>query len=87
MAKTLYKTTFDKQKHKIFIGLSLYTWKEEGIYYIYSPSLDLTGYGNTAKEAKESFEITLKEFVDYTYNKKTIFDELEHLGWCPALAS
>lgn len=55
--------------------------KEEGINYIYSPALDLTGYGKNVKEAKESFEVTLKEFIDYTDNKKTIFDELEHLGW------
>jgi len=81
MSKAQFKAIYSKDKYKIHIGLSLYAWHEESIYYIYSPALDLTGYGKTAKEAKESFSITLKEFVDYTDNKKTIFDELEHLGW------
>jgi len=75
---TKFKASYSKGN---LIGLSLYAWHEDGIYYIYSPALDLTGYGKNSREAKKSFEITVKEFIDYTDNKKTIFDELEHLGW------
>jgi len=78
---TQFKAIFNKGKYMIHVGLSLYAWHEDGIFYIYSPALDLTGYGTNANEAKDSFEITLKEFINYTDNKKTIFDELEHLGW------
>ena len=81
MSKIQYKTSYNKGKYNINISISIYNWQEKGIFYIYSPALDITGYGNNVKEAKKSFEHTLIEFVSYTDNKKTIFDELEHLGW------
>src|SRR5690554_2850025 len=81
MAKTQFKGTFNQGQYLITIGLSLYIWEEEGITFVYSPALDITGYGVSEKEAKESFKITMDEFVSYTHNKKTIFDELESLGW------
>lgn len=81
MAKTQFKGTFNQGQYLITIGLSLYIWEEEGITFVYSPALDITGYGVSEEEAKESFKITMGEFVSYTHNKKTIFDELESLGW------
>lgn len=81
MAEANFHAQFSRGEHTILIGVSLYVWEEEGVHYIYSPSLDVTGYGDNFNEAKKSFEITLDEFVTYTHNKKTIFDELEHLGW------
>ncbi|MBI2257349.1 MAG: hypothetical protein HYU67_00435 [Flavobacteriia bacterium] len=81
MAKAHFQGTFNRGKYLINIGLSLYLWEEDNITFVYSPALDITGYGMDEKEAKHSFEITLKEFVDYTHNKNTIFDELENLGW------
>ena len=81
MAKAHFKASFRGKKYQISIGLSVYLWKDDDIYYAYSPALDITGYGNSESEAKKSFEITLQEFVNYTNNKKTIFDELENLGW------
>jgi len=81
MSKTHFKASYSKGKYKINIGLSLYSWKDDDIYYIYSPALDITGYGKTVEEANKSFKITLDEFVTYTYNKNTIFDVLEQLGW------
>lgn len=56
-------------------------WEEEGIHFVFAPALDLTGYGNSEEEAKRSFEVTLAEFLQYTNNKQTFYDELEHLGW------
>ena len=81
MSKARFQTTYNKGKYNINISLSIYNWKEDGIYYIYSPALDITGYGHKVEEAKKSFKQTLAEFVTYTDNKRTIFDELEHLGW------
>lgn len=81
MAKTHFKGTFSNGKYKVSISLSLYIWEEDETTFVYSPALDVTGYGENEIEAKTSFEITLKEFVSYTQNKNTIFDELERLGW------
>lgn len=63
------------------LNLSIFLWEDESIFYVYSPALDITGYGLSKEEARESFETVLQEFVIYTHNKKTIFTELENLGW------
>ena len=34
-----------------------------GLTVIYSPALDLSGYGSSEDEAKGSFEIALEEFI------------------------
>ncbi len=72
---------YDRGDKKIDIVLSLLYWIEDGVHFFYAPALDLTGYGNSEAEARKSLEITLHEFVDYTDNKKTIYAELERLGW------
>jgi hypothetical protein len=81
MAKKFVEAKYDDGKHLVKIGLSLVLWKEKDIYFQYSPQLDLTGYGKSANEAESSFEQTLKDFINYTLNKDTLFDELERLGW------
>ncbi|RME15031.1 MAG: hypothetical protein D6799_06490 [Bacteroidetes bacterium] len=43
---------------------------ENGVHIVYSPHLDLAGYGENEKEAQESFNIHLNEFIDYNLRKK-----------------
>jgi hypothetical protein len=62
-------------------NLPLIKFQEEDVYFIYSPALDLTGYGRTEEEAKASFGETIDQFLDYTIKKKTLFSELRKLGW------
>ena len=81
MAKGKLSASYQTDKHQIEIGVEVLTWAEDNIHFMYVPSLDVTGYGNTETEAKRSFKITLNEFIKYTFNKQTIFDELERLGW------
>ncbi len=73
--------SFDRGNKKIKVTLGLLNWTEDNIYFYYSPALDLTGYGKTESEAMDSFTTVLEEFVEYTDNKKTIYSELEKLGW------
>jgi hypothetical protein len=61
--------------------LNVLIWKDDKVHYVYSPALDMTGYGNTHAEAKRSFEVQLAEFANYTNNKGTLYKELERLGW------
>jgi len=63
------------------VDLIVVFFEEEHIFYAYLPSLDLTGYGHTGSEAKESLKIVLDEFLRYTLNKNTFFIELQRLGW------
>jgi hypothetical protein len=68
-------------RNNVELTLSIFLWEEDSIFYVYSPALDLTGYGLSKEEARDSFETVLGEFIVYTHNKKTIFTELENLGW------
>lgn len=81
MSNLIFKGNLQSGDTGIKTNLSLLSFVEEGIHIIYSPALDLSGYGNTEGEAKESFEVVLSEFFNYCMNKKTVFDELKRLGW------
>ena len=65
----------------IKIDLQVLFFEEDNIQYAYMPSFDLTGYGNTEGEAKESLTVVLDEFLRYTLNKNTLFNEMQRLGW------
>jgi hypothetical protein len=75
------KSAYIVGKKKVEISLALFSYKEGEVHVIYSPALDLFGYGKTEKEAENSFEITIEEFIRYTVNKNTLFKELKRLGW------
>ena len=67
--------------HRINVKLSLIEFEEDGLYFVYSPALDLTGYGATEKDARDSYDIAMEEFLKYTANKASINKELRRLGW------
>lgn len=81
MSKKHLTAKYDLEGVKMSLGVTVLIWEEDGLHYTMSPSLDITGYGKTEIEAKASFEVMLQEFVTYTHRKKTIFQELERLGW------
>ena len=81
MAKKFVESKYDDGTNIVKVGLALVFWQEDGIYFQYAPELDLTGYGKSEIEAESSFKHTLEEFISYTLNKGTLFDELERLGW------
>lgn len=68
-------------KGKYHVGLSLVEFEEDDVTIIYSPALDLSGYGYSQPEAKLSFSEALHEFFRYTNNKKTLDKVLTDLGW------
>ena len=70
---------FDNGKYNV--GLSLVEFEEDNVTIIYSPALDLSGYGYNHTEAKDSFSEALHEFFRYTTNKNTLNDVLKELGW------
>ena len=70
---------FDNDKYHV--GLSLVEFQEDDVTIIYSPALDLSGYGYNHSEAKNSFSEALHEFFRYTNNKNTLYEVLKNLGW------
>lgn len=81
MAKLQFDGNYKGASSEIRVRLSLLQFEEDGVAIIYSPALDLSGYGKTEKEAQKSFEITLDEFFRYTENKGTFESELKKMGW------
>lgn len=63
------------------VNLPLIRFEEDGCKIAYCPALDVSGYGNSAEEALESFKISLEEFFRYVTNKKTFEKEMERMGW------
>ena len=47
------------------VKLDVYLFLDEGTYIAYSPTLDLSGYGETEEDAKESFSIVIEEYISY----------------------
>ena len=82
MAEYLFHGGYKNKAGKVKVNLLLIHFKDEsGINFIYSPHLDLTGYGNNLRDAKKSFEVVFEDFVDYTLKKKTLGKILTNLGW------
>lgn len=71
----------DFNNDKYHVGLSLVEFNEDDVTIIYSPALDLSGYGHSQVEAKKSFSEALQEFFRYTNSKKTLDKALKKLGW------
>jgi len=65
----------------IKVNVPMILFNENGMHYAFIPSFDLTGYGKTQDEARESLTVVLDEFLRYTINKNTFQLELKRLGW------
>ena len=61
--------------------LSLISYKDDEAHYWYCPALELTGYGDDEKQAQESFNIVLEEYIRYTTENQTLIADLKSLGW------
>lgn len=79
MAKIIVQGEFPD--HGVSVKLSLFTFIEDNVNVVYSPALDLYGYGNDEHEARHSFEVSLKEYVRFTSNKKSVVADLKKYGW------
>ena len=64
------------------LNISVYLFKEDSTVIAYCPSLDLSGYGLTNKEAKDSFGIVLQEYLDYGIQHGTLCGDLWKRGFC-----
>lgn len=81
MSKLNFKGSIANKNQLHTFQLSLFSFMDDGCRIIYSPALDLSGYGKTETEAKESFKIAFSAFVEYTSNKNSLLNELKRLGW------
>lgn len=54
-----------------------FLFREDDNFIAYSPALDLSGYGKTEEDARNSFNIVLKEYFDYAINEGTLYEDLK----------
>lgn len=73
----------NKKEFSFEAKLRLLTLKEEDMFIFYVPSLSLSYYGETLKEAQEGLEFTLESYLENlrTLPKSKIDTELYQLGW------
>ena len=76
-----FKAELSNEGSKIETELALISFQEDDVYFVYCPALDLTGYGDSEEEAKNSFAQTLKIYLDYTISNQTLLRDLEKHGW------
>jgi len=82
MPPYIFEGKFRDKTSVVRVKLLLFHFQDENkVHFVYSPHLDLTGYGNDENQAKKSFEVVMEDFVDYTVKKKTIAKVLADLGW------
>lgn len=56
MAEYLFQGGYKNSVGEVKVNLLLIHFKDESnIHFIYSPHLDLTGYGHSLKDSKKSF--------------------------------
>jgi predicted RNase H-like HicB family nuclease len=70
-----------KDSQQVELKVDVVEYEENGIFYVYSPALDLIGYGKSRQEAGQSWEIVLEEYLNYTLNKNTLIKDLQNMGW------
>jgi hypothetical protein len=75
-----YTESIAKQD-SVEVDLNLISFIEEELYYVYSPEMDLYGYGQTDVQARESFDFILRETLQKLTKEGVLFDELKKLGW------
>ena len=76
-----YNAAFTNKHSVITMDLSLVSFVDDKVFFVYCPALDLTGYGNNEDEAQQSFSQTLKMYFEDTIHKNTLFKDLERHGW------
>lgn len=82
MSQYIFEGGYKNKSGNVIVKLLLFHFKDENkVHFIYSPHIDLTGYGENITEAKKSFKIVFEDFVDYTLKKKTLGKVLSDLGW------
>lgn len=63
------------------LGLVLYTYEEEGRRVAYTPSLELSGIGDTDDEAIKDLSEVIQITFDYALTKGSVHEMLFDLGW------
>ena len=68
-------------KHAIKSNIQVLFIKEGDSFVCYAPAFDLAAHGDTLEDAKRSFEVTFKLFVEEVTRMRTWPKVLKEYGW------
>ena len=71
----------DYNNKSVNVILGMYLFKEGKSFIVYCPALDLSAYGDTENDAKQSFISIFEMTLKYMLNKNTIKEDLINHGW------
>lgn len=63
------------------ITLDIYSFREGQAHIFYSPALDISGYGLSDEEGRQSLIYSIEEYLKYGIAKKTLIKDLRAHGW------
>lgn len=66
--------------------LDVFIYENDGFMVAYAPALDLMGYGKTIEKAKQSFEVVIEDFFEFSLKNATLKEYLIKHGWTPRKA-
>ena len=69
------------KKMQQIITVQIQYMKEGDTAVVYSPALEISGYGKTLPEAQVDFHIAVKIFIEETTASGTLDKALQALGW------
>ncbi|MFK7798770.1 MAG: hypothetical protein AB8E82_15070 [Aureispira sp.] len=81
MTNRKFQDKLNLKKDTITLNLTLISFQEDDYSVLYSPTLDLYGYGENEGEALNSFNETIYLYLEYGMNENTILQDLKNLGW------
>ena len=81
MSTLLFKSEYSDGESKINMNLGVYIFVEDGRYIAYCPALDISGYGESEAEAKQSFGEVIHQYLEYCLHKNTLVKDLKKHGW------
>ena len=82
MSGYIFEGNYKNKEAQIKVKLLLLHFMDENeVHFIYSPHLDLSGYGYNFIEARNSFEIVFHDFIEHTIEKNSLGQVLSDLGW------
>lgn len=83
----IFNGDLHRSHERIRLKLTVLCFQESEMYVMYSPELEVTGYGETVKEAGDSLALSIRLFFDHYSSNEAIVIQLKKLGWIADSAS
>lgn len=81
MEKQQFNASLRVAKRQVDMALEVYLFQENGVDIAYCPALDVSAAGTSIENAKQEFEQTIAEHIEYCIEQGTFATDLINHGW------